>query len=208
MNNIIDNTYIKSFYNREISSLELADIYFENKLYSAASSLYNISLDSILNTDNFLEKSYCLSQMALCYLKQQKDESYSEWQISMICDMASDAIVFNPNNYIAWYCVGKANELSGKSKEAYYAYSYILMNLLYDIKEEDEELIYNIIFKTIDIAEQKYIIKYDYFFNNILNWYVNTKNYDFDKYYNIVNKIYEHKNILSDYEKKIINNVI
>lgn len=208
MNNIINNEYIKAFYNKEISSLELADIYYENKLYSAASSLYNISLDSILNSNKFEEKSYCFSQMSMCYLMQQKDKDYSEWQLSMIYDMAYDAIVFNTYNYIAWYCLGKANELFNKTKEAYYAYSYILMNLLDYVKEEDEELIYDIIFNTINIAEQKYIIKYDYFFKKIINWYVNTKNYDFNKYYNLINKIYEHKNMLSEDEKNIMYNII
>ena len=208
MNKVINNTYIKSFYNNELRPLELADIYFENKLYSAASSLYNISLDSILNTNKFDEKSYCLSQMSLCYLKQQKDELYSSWQLGMINDMANDAIVLNPNNYIAWYCVGKSYDLWDKKKEAYYAYSYILMNLLDYIKEEHEHLIYEIIYKVLDIAEMKYIIKYDYFFNKIMVWYIKSKHYDFDRYVDLMNRIYSHKYSLTDDEKNIMNNNI
>ena len=46
----------------------------------------------------------------------------------------------------------------------------------------------------------------DYFFKKIINWYVNTKNYDFNKYYNLINKIYEHKNMLSKDEKNISPN--
>ena len=208
MNKIIDNKFIKAFYNKEISSLELAEIYFENKLYSAASSFYNISLDAILNTEKFEEKSYCLSQMSLCYLLQQKDELYSSWQLGMINDMAKDAIVFNSNNYIAWYCAGKSCDLSGQNKDAYYCYSYIIMNLLDNIKQEDEDIIYNMIFRLFDITNEKNIIKYDYFLKKIMNWYINSKKYDFIKYVDLMNKIYDHKIRLNEDEKNIINNTL
>jgi len=203
---IIDSKFIKAFYNKEISSLELAKIYFDNELYSAANTFFNVHLGEILNTNKFEEKSYCISQIALCYLLQQKDKNYGEWQLSMIHDTASDAIVFNPNNYIAWYCVGESYRLLNDNKKAYYCYSYIIMNLLDDIKPEDENIIYNMIFVLFDILYMINIIKYDYFINKIMNWYINSKNYDFMKYVDLMNKIYDHKTQLSEEEKNIINN--
>ena len=100
-NNKEINTALKKFYNREISALEIGDIYFKYRLYSAASSFYNIELFDILNTKQYERKSYCFQKMGECYLSQQLDGNFSDWQLEMINELFTEAITFNQYNYIA-----------------------------------------------------------------------------------------------------------
>ena len=202
-NNKEINTALKKFYNREISALEIGDIYFKYRLYSAASSFYNIELFDILNTKQYERKSYCFQKMGECYLSQQLDGNFSDWQLEMINELFTEAITFNQYNYIAYLGLITCLELQNRSKEVYHYCNRLLLHINeFNIKPEDYARIYKLSLKFYDLSEYFFIIKYDYFNNTLLKFFLDI-NYNTKKICVLANRIQKHIAI-DKYENDII----
>lgn len=202
-NNKEINDALKKFYNRDISALMIADMYFKYKLYSAASSFYNVELFDILNTDEYERKSYCFQKMGECYLNQQSDQQFSGWQLEMIYELFSEAITFDLYNYKAYLGMIKCLLLKGNRKEAYHYCNKFILNIhMFKIEPEDYDEIYELCFTLYDLSDEFFIIKYDYF-NNIVLSFFSSINYDMKKIYQLVERINKHITI-DEFEKDII----
>ena len=205
------NKAIKLAYQHRIQPYELADIYFKNKLYSAAVSYYTAQLNVLhINNDNNLEcKSYCFGKIAECYYNQQKDHNFSGWQLSMIYDMCQESIIHDEFNYKSYLICGKCLILMNKYKEAYFIYYKFIMNLdKYNIKEEDLYLILDVIYEFFDLCEIYHIIRYDNIYKQILNG-LNKYNYVSYDTLNLIHDRYKsHKEKISQIELDIMNHDI
>lgn len=204
-NNNEINEALKNFYNRKCTALEIADVYFKYKLYSAASSFYNIELFDILNTYEFERKSYCFQKMGECYLNQQSDQAFSNWQLQMIYELFTESLTYDQDNFRSMIGLGKCYMLQNKMKEAYHTYNHLLLSLYKytDMTPEEYDIIFDICFTLYDLAEQHFIIKYDYFNNAIVNFFTSI-NYDSNKIYQLMERIKQHKDSITQYESNII----
>jgi len=197
---------IKDLYNHKIQPYELADIYYKNQLYSAASTYYNweiYDLHNCLKID-FQKKSYCFLQLAKCYYNQQKDHHFSNWQLSMIYDMCQEAISYDPQNYQAILLIGLCQIKLERYKEAYFTYNKFILNLdKYTIQREDYHEIYNLFLVFFDLCEKFYIIKYEYIYKIMMSFVCNCEELN---NFNMINKLHaRYQNHLKQVQPDEIN---
>ena len=203
-NNKEINIALKNFYNHEISAVIIGDIYFKNKLYSAASSFYNVELFNIINTNKFKLKSYCFQRMGECYLLQQSDQEFSGWQLNMIYESFMESLSFNQYNFHSYVGLANYYSLKNERKNQYHTYNKVLLHINeFDFTEADYDVLFNIALKIYDLAEEFFIIKYDYFNNSIIQFFIEI-NYDSEKIYELMTRIHQHNNYIDNFEKDII----
>lgn len=205
------NEAIKLAYLHKIEPYELADVYFDNKLYSAAVTYYTAQLDLLhINNDNNNDcKSYCFGRIAECYFNQQKDHQFSNWQLSMIYDMCKESIIYDNLNYKSYLICGKALIALNRYKDAYFIYYQFITDLnKYVLKEEDLTLVLEVIYEFFDLCEMFHIIKYDNIYKEIIN---KLTQYDYVSY-NTINEVHcrykKHKEKISQIELDIMNHDI
>lgn len=202
------NKAIKLAYQREIEPYQLADIYFKNKLYSAAASYYVIQINDIHNkkyNDDYM-KSYCFGKVAECYYNQQIDHKFSNWQLKMIYDMCQEAIIYNHSNYKPYLICGKCLILMKEYKSAYFIYDDFINNLKnFDLDEQDLELFLDVIYEFFDLCEMYYIIKYDDTYNKIINFISKYSFFNFNAIDEIHKRYKRHKDSVTQLELDIMN---
>ena len=191
-----NNEILKQYYLGKASLLEVADAYYKEGYYSAASTFYSTLFNVLRNNDDNIVKSYVCSQCAKCYLNQ-KQEDLSGWQYSMIYNYLRTAINYNPNNILAYKHLADYYLLRSEVKNAYFTYEYIILNLLdeYYYELTNDDIMY-MISKVYEIAESLYIIKYKAFENKIYS-FLGKQDYLTQYEYNAIIKI------LSDHHQKI-----
>lgn len=191
---------IKKFYLRECTEVEVADIYYKYKLYSAATSYYTIAIDSKLNQIDDKFKSYCFCQMAKCYYYQQLDREWSPWQLDTIHHLCKEAIAYDYTNIKAHMILSEAYERLDQVKNGYYEAEFVINNLdLYEV-ESKQDIIDIIEFckHFFDLAEAHFVIKYEDMFIKIINYLSNNDYFNYDMIKDVMERIDKHRAILNN----------
>lgn len=201
------NTALKKFYLHQISPLNVADIYYKYKLYSAANAYYTITIDSLLNKQDNYTKSYCFLQMANCYYYQQLDNKLGDWQVDTIFHLCKESVAHDYTNIKAHILLTKAYELMNQVKNAYYEAEFVINNLyLYDIEsQEDFNVIVDFCIHFFDLCESHFVIKYDDVYKTIINYLSNNELCTYEMLQNVIERINNHKANVNQEEINTIN---
>ena len=207
MNNKLHNAIIE-FYQHKIESYQLAEVYFEENLYSAAATYYTLQLNELCNCnkDRYEFKSYCFSKLAECYYHQQKDKLFSDWQLSLIHDMCKESIVYDRFNILSYLFLSKCYIGRKDPKNAYFTLNQLFMNLsLYNKLDKNYyDLFIESVIDYFDICEIYQIIKYDELYKSIIN-YLLKFNFPSKDIITVTNRYQKHINKITEYEHDIIN---
>ena len=165
------NKKIYDYYLGYCTLYDLGLEYFNLKLYSAASSFF---LRHFVKTNNYKNKSKCLSYIAECMLNQVTDES-TGWQQYVVETLSKYALTYDRDNIQALNNIIKLNEkynIYDYNREKYdiknnVQYLEYINTYLYDKMNNDEFI--DFIFKLLEYQDKYIIIKNDEYYDNIIN---------------------------------------
>lgn len=191
------------FYQHKLESYDLADIYFKNQLYSAATTYYIQCINELYNCDEFSYdiKAYCLYHVALCCYYQKYDFGHlGEWQWQTITQLCKESLTYDKTNFAPYMLLGYFyKDFCNNEINEYYIYQDLFVNInKIKIDKEYKDDFMNIIIRYIDIYTNMCKVKYDKLFKKIFNYMNNsdiftTKDLQLviDKYNSVMDNISE-----------------